>query len=149
MQSPESHAQEIRPNLEADPTLTLFARVNSAAIQEQIVRLAHEDELFPHSHYLPTHDNSGACSGERGVLKERDHAKTLEQIRTEVLQRIRQITQLDGEHNVVYLTPKHISRDERVTRGSGYEPAKYHNETWGQIGDVFIDRFDEGLAQNK
>lgn len=91
---------EIQPALERDPTLTFFQRLSNPAIQEQMVSLLLENE-------------------EAQASEMPDYVKKLPgEVSREVQERIRAVTDIEGEKNVVYLHPKNRPK----WKDAGYQP---------------------------
>jgi hypothetical protein len=139
----EFEAPPVLPDLEGDPTLALFDRVNNPDIQKQRLelllaneqamadeRIQYEKTVFAEDG-LPEEDEEG--NPKTVWVDEPKYPgytpKTMEELTAEMNERVTEVTQLGGEKNVVYLQPEDL-----VDRGSHYNPT---------TGEVVVDRNEQ------
>lgn len=116
-----SYSGNIKPDLQSDPTLLLFSRLNNPAIQEQMVDLLLKNEDYRVTETEKKWVNRTDADGkllfdpdtdmpiEDVVEVPRFHnytKKTRAELTQEVQERVKAVTQLGGEKNAVYLFPE-------------------------------------------
>lgn len=137
------YSEHIKPDLKSDPTLILFSRLNNPIIQEQIVDLLLKNEDYrvteTEKKWVDKTDENGKLIFDPDtdmpqsevVEVPRFHnyiKKTRAELTQEVQERIRAVTQLGGEKNVVYLFPE---IKDRSFSDAAYSP---------NLDEVFVNR---------